>query len=370
MVRVATPLLIALLVGVTAFAAARAARADEIDALLGRLAGPHPATRIEAAVRLAEVATPQRWPRIVPPLLDRLQADPSADVRQAAAAALAEVGDPSVVPTLRARLAVEREHRVLAAVVLALGETGSEVDVSTLGTLARTRPAPTVRAAALTALGALGGEAARLHILHCLEAGGLPDPDWGVRAAAVLALVKCGHADDLGRVLTAYREGGGERHWFARSALARLVAERDRDPLPILRRLILDPDPRVAVTAAVGIARTGHLQEMLLLLRHTSPTVRTASASAVARAHVEGAYARLRSMARFDRSPRVRWAAALALFRLKEPEADDYLLSALQSREPAVWAEAMAALGRRTGEQHGRDVRAWRGALRRWRRDR
>ena len=368
--RSATYPLIALLAGLAVLAAAHDARADEVDALVRRLAAPHPGTRIEAVERLAEIATPQRWPRIVPPLVGRLQADPAADVRQAAATALAQVGDPSVVPTLHARLAVERDERVLAAVLLALGETGSERDVRTLGTLARTHPVPTVRAAALTALGALGGEAARLHVLHCLETVGLPDPDWGVRAAALLALVRCGHADDLGRVLTAYRVGGGERHWFARSALARLVAERDRDPLPILRRMILDPDPRVAVTAAVGIARTGHLQDMLLLLRHTSPGVRTASASAVARARVQGAYGRLRSMARFDRSPRVRWAAALALFRLEEPEGDEFVLSGLLSREPAVWAEAIAALSRRTGEQHGRDARGWRGALRRWRRAR
>jgi HEAT repeat protein len=367
MVRPVLPLLLAVLVVGTALAQATTAQADEVDALLRRLAAPHPAQRIEAAERLAEIGTPERWPRIGPPLRDRLAADPSADVRQAAAAALGALADPGAVPTLVRSLATERDERVLAAVVLALGETGSETQVPTLAVLARSHPTPSVRGAALSALGALGGEAARLHVLGCLEAPGLPDPDWGVRAAAVLALVRCGHADDLGRVLTAYREGGGEQHWFARASLARLVAARDRDPLPLLRRMVLDPDPRVAVTAAVGIARTGHLQEMLLLLRHLSPAVRAAAASAVARVRVEGAYGRLRSLARLDRSPRVRWAAALALFRLEEPAADDYVLTGLLSREPAVWAEAIAALSRRTGEQHGRDVTAWRGALRRWR---
>jgi len=349
-------------------ATTRGARADEVDTVLRRLVALNPGQRIEAAARLAEIATPQRWPRIVPPLVKRLQEDVSADVRQAAAKALAEIGDPGTAAALAARLSLERDERVLAAVLLAIGQAGSARDVPTLGTVARTHPVPSVRAAALSALGALGGEGARAHVLYVLTMPGLPDPDWGVRSAAVLALVHCGHADDLGPVLTAYREGGGERHWFARASLARLVAARDRDPLPILRRMVVDPDPRVAVTAAVGIARTGHLQEMLHLLRHLSPTVRAAAASATARAQVEGAYGRLRSLARFDRSPRVRWAAALALFRLEEPEADDYVLSALLSREPAVWAEAIAALSRRTGEQHGRDARAWRSALRRWRR--
>ena len=360
MVRPVLPLLLAVLAVGTALAQATTAHADEVDALLRRLAAPHPAELIEAAERLAEIGTPERWPRIVPPLRDRLAADPSADVRQAAAAALGALADPGAVPSLVHALATERDERVLAAAVLALGETGSEAEVPTLAVLARSHPTPSVR-------GALGGEAARLQVLGCLEAPGLPDPDWGVRAAAMLALVRCGHADDLGRVLTAYREGGGAQHWFARASLVRLVAARDRDPLPILRRMVLDPDPRVAVTAAVGIARTGHLQEMLLLLRHLSPAVRAAAASAVARVRVEGAYGRLRSLARLDRSPRVRWAAALALFRLEEPAADDYVLAGLLSREPAVWAEAIAALSRRTGEQHGRDVTAWRGALRRWR---
>lgn len=361
-------LLFPLLAVLLSLASSRAARADEVDAVLRRLASPRPAERVEAAGRLAEIATPRRWPRIVPPLLGRFGEDPSPDVRQAAAIALEGIADPSAAPVLAARLGIERDARVLTAALLALGRAGSEKDVGTLATVARTHTVPSVRAAAITALGTLGGEAARAHVLHSLESPDLPDPDWALRASAVLALVRCGHANDLGRVLTAYREGGGERHWFARAALARLVAARDRDPLPILRRLVLDPDPRVAVTAALGIARTGHLQEVLLLLRHTAPTVRAAAASAVARAGVERAYGRLRILARFDRNLRVRWAAALALFRLREREADDYVLSGLLSQEPVVWAEAIAALTRRTGEQHGRDVRAWRSALRRWRR--
>lgn len=363
MVRRPTLCLIALCV---VLGAAQSACADEIDAMLRRLEAPDPGDRIEATERLAEIATPRTWPRIVPPLRKHLETDRSNDVRQAAAVALGEIGDPGIAPALLERLAVERDERVLTAVLLAVGRTGGQRAVPTLGTMSRTHPVPSVRAAALTALGALGGEAARGYVLRGLTGDGLPDPDWGVRSAAVLALVQCGHADDLGRVLTAYREGGGARHWFARAALAKLVATRDRDPLPILRRMVLDPDPRVAVTAAVGIARTGHVNETRNLLRHTSPSVRTAAVSAVARARVESAYGRLRSMARLDRSPRVRWGAALALFRIEDPEGDEHVLSGLLSREPAVWAEAIAALSRRTGEQHGRNVRGWRGALRRW----
>jgi len=354
---VLVPLLLAL---------ARPAAADEVEALLSDLASPRERDRVHAALRLGEVAGADDRPRVTPVLVAALR-DASAVVRQASASSLARIGDPRAVPGLLARLDEEPDESTLCAVLLALGAAKDAGSVERLAVVAKTHPLPAVRAAAVTALGDVGGEAARGHVLDVLRAPGVPDPDWALRSAAVLALVSCGHADDVGTVLVVYREEGGERHWFARSCLASLVGARDRDPLPILRRMVLDPDPRVAVTAAVGIAGTGHLQEMLVLLRHTSPTVRAAAASAVARAEVRGAYGRLRSMARFDGSARVRWAAALALFRLELPEGDEYVLAGLASREPVVWSEALAALVERTGERHGRDVGLWRRALQRWR---
>ena len=74
-------------------------------------------------------------------------------------------------------------------------------------------------------------------------------------------------------------------------------------------------------------------------------------------------------MARVDQSLRVRWAAAMALFRVEDPDGDELVLSGLGADEPTIWAEAIAALAKRTGKQYGRNARAWRAALRAWRRE-
>lgn len=348
-------------------AVARPAAADEVDDVLRSLGSSDPRAREQAVRRLGEVvSTPRDRDRALG-FLVRALVDPAKSVRQAAATSFARIEDPRSAAPLAARLEVERDTGVLAALLLGLGAVGGAGDVARVAAFARAAPVPSVRTAAVTALGDLGGETARRIVREVLVSPGLPDPDWVVRAAALLALATCGHAEDVGVALTAFREGGGEAHWFARCALAKLVTERDRNPLPLLRRLVLDPDPRVAVTAATGIARIGHVEEVLILLRHMSPTVRAAAASAVARAQVDAAYSRLKTLARYDRSRRVRWAASLALFRIEDPLGDEMVLLGLGSREPTVWAEAMAALSRRTGEDYGRDAKAWRKALKRWR---
>jgi HEAT repeat protein len=226
---------------------------------------------------------------------------------------------------------------------------------------------PSVRGAAVTALGHIGGMKARALVLEVLREPGGADRQWSLRAAAMLALARCGAKEDIGEIHTIYREHSGDQHWFARSAYAHVVTALDPDPLPVLQKLVGDPDRRVQVTAAVGIARTGHDAEILRLLNHLVPSVRAAAASAVAQVEVTRAYPRLRVLARFDPSRAVRWAATLALFRLEDPTADPLVLQGVTAPEPAIWADALAALAARTGERHGRDVNAWRGALLRWR---
>jgi HEAT repeat protein len=131
-----------------------------------------------------------------------------------------------------------------------------------------------------------------------------------------------------------------------------------------------DGDARVAVTAAEGFARAGHPERLRSLLSNPAPGVRAAAAGAVVAAGLEGAEPRLVAMARGDAALEARWAAALALFRLDAPAGDELVLAGLVSHEPVVWAEALAALERRTGARHGRDVPAWRAELARRRRAR
>ncbi|MFV1958110.1 MAG: HEAT repeat domain-containing protein, partial [Planctomycetota bacterium] len=250
---------------------------------------------------------------------------------------------------------------------LAVGALGREADGAHLVGFATTDPRPMVRAAAVSALGDLGGEPARRIALATVLRPGFADPDWSLRATGMLALARCGRPEDVGRVLVAYREGRGETSWFARSALARLVAAKDTDPVPLLLRLVGDPDSRVAVTAAAGLGRSGHVEELLRLLSHVVPSIRAAAATGIAKARIDKGYGHLRALVRLDPSRKVRWAAALALFQVEDPLGDELVTSAVEAREPAVWAEAIAQLAARTGERHGRDARAWRAAVLRWR---
>ncbi len=346
--------------------AARPARADDVDQALRALAGPAPLGRAEAAASLARIDAPSRSDRILVALATALE-DPVVVVRRAAALALAARGDRRAVGALSLRLETEDDPRALAALLLAVGDLGDRRHVPVVVDRVETSALASVRAAGATALGRLGGARAREVLLRLVETPGAPDPDWSLRAAATLALARVGQPDDVPAVLRTFEAGGGERSWFARSAIARLVAALDRHPVPVLTRLAADEDPRVAVTATTGLARSGHADVLLGLLRSGTPSVRVAAAGGAGQAAVAAAAPRLRLLAHLDPAREVRWAAALALFRLEDPEGDRLVLEALGAREPAVWTEAVARLVERTGERHGRDPDAWRAALRRWR---
>nr|MDJ0522317.1 hypothetical protein [Planctomycetota bacterium] len=228
-------------------------------------------------------------------------------------------------------------------------------------------PEATVRASALTAAGDLGGPALRRLLLNSLRMAGGEDPAWIVRSAAILALAKIGRAEDLAVIQRAYNEGGGRARWLARAAVARAVAALHPEPRATLERLLTDQDPRVAVTAAKGLADAGLEAVLLQHLRNEKAPIRAAAVSGVQQANLRQATAMLRRMARHDASREVRWAAAKVLFAWEDPYGDTLMLDALRSKEPAIWAEAVALLGRRTGARHGRDVEGWRKELLRWR---
>jgi HEAT repeat protein len=342
-----------------------AAAADERPTFgqAARLVGsaPDAAVRARAAERLAAADDePER--RAARPLLVAALADASAPVRRIAGAGLARMPAPETRAPLLAALAREKEREVLPALLLAVGALAEPTLVETALPFTRDA-APAVRAAALTALGDLGGDAARRRLLEALADPAGPDEGWAVRSAAVLALGKVGRRGDVAAVLAALRTGEGWSCWLARSALARAVPTIDPEPLALLEHLVHDGDARVAVTAAEGFARAGHPERLRALLSSPAPGVRAAAASAVVASGLEGAEPRLVAMARGDAALEPRWAAALALFRLDAPAGDEFVLAGLASHEPVVWAEALAALERRTGARHGRDVPAWRAEL-------
>jgi HEAT repeat protein len=228
-------------------------------------------------------------------------------------------------------------------------------------------PHPAVRAATLAAAGDLGGPANRRLVLNSLQMAGAEDADWLVRSSAMLALAKIGGPGDLDLIQRVYRSGGGEASWLARSALARVVAALHPRPQRTLEAMIQDPDIRVAVTAATGMAQTGLFDVLSLYLRSGVPQIRAAAVGGVRQAGLVRWLPRLRHMARWDRSREVRWAVAVALFAMEDPAGDELMIEGLKAREITVWAGALAHLSRRTGASHGRDAKAWRAELKRWR---
>lgn len=360
--RTAVPLLTCVLLAGAALAADPPAALEET---LRSLHSPDLATRVRAADRLGRCGGRPECVRAVR-ALERAVFDPEQAVRRAALNALVSLEARSSAGVVVQLLASERDPRVLPAALFALGKLAARGAFPRLVPFA-SHPAPAVRAAAVAAAGALGGPDARRLVLNSLQMAGEEDADWLVRSSALLALARIGKRSDLAAARRAFREGDGQRSWLARSALARVTASLSPDPQPQLERLLMDRDPRVAVTAAAGLAEAGLVDVLLMHLGNAQPSIRAAAVGGVRQGRVARAYPRLRRMARWDPAREVRWAAAVALFELDDPCADELMLDALASREPAIWAEAVALLARRTGAAHGRDVQAWRRELRRLR---
>ena len=320
-----------------------------------------PLRRVEATNTLALMTSPSQRAVVLGLLRGALQ-DPAPAVRRGSANALRRLGDRRAAGSVRARLDVETSYEVAPALLLALGDLGDATDVPRLRR-ALQRTYPQIRAASLSALAGIDPKLARPHALTLLALAPAADRGFGVRAAAMLALAKAGQREDYVAVLEAYGRDKAGAGWFGRSAFARATGALSPDPVARLVALAEDPDPRVAVTAAVGLGRRGHKREVAALMRHQSPGPRAAAIGAAAQLGWVDALPVLESLARTDLSPEVRWAAAKALFRMDAPAGDELLVAAVEAREPAIWTEALALLERRTGKRHGRKAEAWARAL-------
>ena len=351
------------------FGVSHAADADTrfppTQAAIQALEGKSMARRVEATNHLARARSKPERARAAR-ALERHLFDPQPTMRRAVLNALAVLDARAAAGSVVRLLEVERDVTVLPAALITLG-TLQVRGVDRLLVERAAHPHQAVRAAALTAAGDLGGAENRRLVLNSFQMAGAEDADWFVRASAMLALAKIGRAEDLELIQRVYRRDAGKEAWLARSALARVVAALHPQPRRILEAMIQDPDARVAVTAATGIATSGGARALQPFLRSDAAAIRAAAIGGVRQAKVADLVPRVRHMARWDRDREVRWAAAVTLFALEDPVGDELMIEALKSNEIAVWAGALAHLSRRTGAMHGRNPKAWRAELARWR---
>lgn len=334
-----------------------------IDDAIGRLRAKDPLVRLRATNELGRC---QQGPACAKAAraLERAVFDPSAHVRRGALNGLVTLDARSAGGSVARLLQVEQDVSVLPAALMALGELRVQGHDDLVVRYA-SHPLAPVRAGAMQAAGHLRGPRMRRLVLNSLRMADEEDAQWVVRASAVLALARMGHAEDLAPIQRAFQSGGGTQSWIARSAVAKAIASLNPSPRIPLEAMLLDDDPRVALTAATGLLDAGYTPVVLANLSHGKSGVRIASVGAVRRAKLEQARPRLHHMARFDRSRAVRFAAALTLFAWNDPIADAMMLDAVRADDPAIWGQAVAQLARRTGAQHGRDVKAWSRALKR-----
>ena len=176
---------------------AAAACARSTDDWLAELSAPEPFARVLAVTALAEVGGPEELPHVLAAL-----DDPNEDVRAAAGAALARLGDPALATLLSALKpgvsAVDRE-RVMATLPL-LGARVAEPLADALfdgkhGTKA-----------VLSALERLGPQATRPLLPRLITALSSPDAPTRQLAAEAIRAVDPGERDALAALLLAARD--------------------------------------------------------------------------------------------------------------------------------------------------------------------
>jgi HEAT repeat protein len=332
-------------------ALSRAADAAVLDDLLRVLgAGPGVGAREAAAAALAQLGV-----HAVPALVERLAAE-DPDLRQAAASVLAAIADRRSVPPLAARLA-DPDPNVRAAAADALGKIGGAEAVAALGAAVESDDA-TLRLSAVEALGLLHAPLPVERIEALLADRPLRRALYRMLGASddvrALGVVARGVAD-------ASRPGreaalGALGHQRARrdpgdlaAALAELRDRAERDPalLDAWAAALASEEPLVAVGALTALAAAG-------AARHAGRIVRLAEDERY-RALVEDALERLPRAAEVraalaDALPGLgqlaRITALAALARLGSPAALESVVREASDRDSYVQADAIAALGR------------------------
>jgi HEAT repeat protein/beta-lactamase regulating signal transducer with metallopeptidase domain len=274
--------------------------------------------------------------RAVAALIPTLR-DADADVRQTAAQALGELGDPRAVEALMRALRTDPVAGVRQMAAWALGEIEDTRAVPALGEAVRGDASPDVREMAAWAL----GEIESPNAIDPLRAA-LRDSSPGVRAKAVWAL---GEIEDPGAVpaLTeALRDGSAEIRQMAAWALGEIESPAAVEPLAGALR---DSDVEVRRKAAWALGEIEDpraLPALSTALGDADAEVRSMAAWAMGEIQPPAAPAALIAAAG-DASAEVRKQVAWALGEIEDPAAVPALRRLMQDsnrevQKTAIWA--------------------------------
>lgn len=198
---------------------------------------------------------------------------------------------------------------------------------------------------------------------------------WTVLAASVLSGCTGGGADSSDNFFSdLLPPSPGET---AREAFNVYDADRRRNAINLLsnapwggeapylrtyRLLINDPDPTVRAAALRALGSHGGIEDLPAILPYLSdrtPFVRWEAAMALQRLHDESAIEPLIKAVREDEDADVRQAAANALAQYPQPKVFQALVGALDDDDYGVVEEAEHSLAILTGQKLGQDGAAW-----------
>jgi len=320
-------------------------------ALIGRLDSENPVVRVEAV----DALTRHRGPKVLVALLLALR-DDAPEVRAHAAEALRVVGDPRAVPFL-SRALTDAEPTVRCRVVLTLGALADRYIVPSL-TRSLSDGAVIVRAAAIRALGEIGDPLSLRPILSALRREE-SDLNGSVTAAALISAAKLDPAKGIARVAAISGERI-EKLWFLRAALARAIGialDRGRADR-LVAMLDTDPDLRVVQAAASSLGLLGMVEPLATATESEETFRRWAAVGGLAQVPAAAALPILVRMVN-DPEPSVVLQAADSLAARGRVDALPVLIRLLDVDHPA-WMGALASLRHRTGLDIDRNPPRWR----------
>ncbi len=312
-----------------------------------------------ASVRRAAVAAlgAIRDRRAVEPLCDVLVADKDRLVRREAAAALGEIGDPrGVEPLIRS---LEKDDDPMAAAA-ALARLRSEALVDRLVRLVRDPERKTAaRYGAIRALGEMRESKALEPLIGAMAAR-----EAQLRAGAIDALKKTGDPRAVPPIATAVHEDMDASN---RARAAEALGEfKDAGAVTPLVAALNDRDENVFVriAAAESLGKIGDGRAIEPLIRTVSDRGSRGIGLAAAAAASLGSFRDGRAVEPLIAVLR-EWRgessiAARSLGEIGDPRAVSPLIEALKFPDLTLQGEAYSALKRISGQDLGRDHRAWR----------